>query len=399
VERRLNSTDPGLEIVNPHAAGIDVGNESHYVAVPPGRDAQPVREFGSWTAALEEMAQWLKSWGVKTVGMQSTGVDWIAVHDVRQSHGLEVKLVDARGTKSVPGRKSDVQECQGLLKLRPYGLLRSCFLPAPEIHGVGTVWRLRDQPIQDAGRCIQPMQKARIAMNVPLHNAIRDRSGQTGQAILRAILSGQRDPRKLAVLRHWRIQAREEEIIHSLRGNWKQDVWFELQPAVDAYDFYRKQIAPCDRPLKQYRVALPTREARPTTPTASKPAAATDTGKKRRPRKPKGNQPDFALAEELERILGVKATLIDGIDGMTIPTVLAEVGPDRSAWKTEAQWSSWLNLARRSGTSAGAKSFVLGGNTAPIEWATLFAWPRSRWYAVRAIWARGTDTCAPSWGD
>ena len=116
VEGRLNSTDPGLEIVNPHAAGIDVGNESHDVAVPPGRDAQPVREFGSWTAALEEMAQWLKSCGVKTVVMQSTGVYWIAVHDVLQSHGLEVNLVDARGSKSVPGRKSEVQECQWRLK-------------------------------------------------------------------------------------------------------------------------------------------------------------------------------------------------------------------------------------------------------------------------------------------
>ena len=119
VERRLNSTDPGLEIVNPHAAGIDVGNESHYVAVPPGRDAQPVREFGSWTAALEEMAQWWKSCGVKRVVMQSPGVYGIAVHDVLQSHGWEVNLVDARGTKSVPGRKSDVQECQWLLKLHP----------------------------------------------------------------------------------------------------------------------------------------------------------------------------------------------------------------------------------------------------------------------------------------
>lgn len=122
--------------------------------------------------------------------------------------------------------------------MHTYGLLRSCFLPAPEIHGVRTVWRLRDQHIKDAGRCIQHMQKALIAMNVQLHNAISDLSGQTGQAIIRAILSGQRDPRKLAALRHWRIQAREEEIIHSLRGNWKQDVLFELQQAVDAYDLY-----------------------------------------------------------------------------------------------------------------------------------------------------------------
>jgi transposase len=171
-----------------------------------------------------------------------------------------------------------------------------------------------------ANRCIQHMQKALIAMNVQLHNAISDLSGQ---AIICAILSGQRDPRKLAALRHWRIQASEEEILHSLQGNWKQDVLFELQQAVDAYDFYRKQIAQCDSQLKQYMVALPTRKALPTTPRASEPVAATDTRKKRRPRKPKGNQPGFAPAEELERILGVNATLIDGIDAMTIQTVLA----------------------------------------------------------------------------
>ena len=173
---------------------------------------------------------------------------------------------------------------------------------------MGTVWRLRDQHIQDAGRCIQHMQEALITMKVQLHHAISDLSGQTGQAIIGAILSGQRDPRKLAALRHGRIPAREEEIIHSLQGNWKPEVLFELQPAVDAYDFYRKQIAPCDSQLKQYMVALPTREALATTPTAGEPVAATDTGKKRRPRQPKGNQPDFALAEELERILGVNAT-------------------------------------------------------------------------------------------
>ena len=353
VERRLNSADPGLEIIHPHAAGIDVGNESHYVAVPAGRDARPVREFGSWTAALEEMAQWLKSCGVETVVMQSTGVYWIAVHDVLERHGLEVNLVDARGTKSVPGRKSDVQECQWLLKLHTYGLLRSCFLPAPEIHAVRTVWRLRDQHVKDAGRCIQHMQKALIEMNVQLHIAISDLSGVTGQAIIRALLSGQRDPRKLAALRDRRIQATEEEILHSLQGNWKQDVLFELQQAVDAYDFYQKQMAACDTQLQSYLAALPTREALPTTPASSQPAAAAETGKKRRPRKPKGNQPDFDLAAELERILGVDATRIDGIDVMTIQTVLAEVGPDLSAWTTAARWCSWLNLAPKRDISGG----------------------------------------------
>lgn len=180
VQQRLNASDPGLEIVNRDAAGIDVGNQSHYVAVPPGRDPRPVREFGSWTAALEEMAGWLKSCGIRTVVLQSTGVYWIAVYGILQSHGLEVNLVDARGTKNVPGRKTDVQECQWLLKLHTYGLLRSCFLPSPQIHGVRTMWRLRDQHVKDAGREIQHMQKALIEMNVHLHNAISDLSGVSG---------------------------------------------------------------------------------------------------------------------------------------------------------------------------------------------------------------------------
>src|SRR6516225_4867749 len=198
LQRLLCAAEPGLSVVHPHAAGIDVGNESHFVAVPPDRDPQPVREFGSWTAALRELAAWLKSCGIRTVAMQSTGVYWVALQEVLEAAGLEVYLVNARGTKNLPGRKSDVQECQWLLKLHTYGLLRSCFLPAPEIHGVRTVWRLRDQHVKDAGRCIQHMQKALIEMNVQLHIAISDLSGVTGLAIIRAILKGERDPRELA---------------------------------------------------------------------------------------------------------------------------------------------------------------------------------------------------------
>src|SRR5258705_4325992 len=192
VEQRLSAADPGLEIVNRDAAGIDVGNESQYVAVPRGRDAQPVREFGSWTAALVEMAQWLVRCGIRTVVMQSTGVYWIAVHDRLQKHGREVNLVDARGTKNVPGRKSDVQECQWLMRLHTYGLLRACFLPAPEIHGIRTVWRLRDQHVKDAGRCIQHMPKSLIAMNVQLHNALSDIGGTKGDANIPSPAAGER---------------------------------------------------------------------------------------------------------------------------------------------------------------------------------------------------------------
>jgi len=355
VEQRLSATDPGLEIVNRDAAGIDVGNESHYVAVPRGRDAQPVREFGSWTAALVEMAQWLMGCGIRTVVMQSTGVYWIAVHDVLQKHGLEVNLVDARGTKNVPGRKSDVQECQWLMRLHTYGLLRSCFLPAPEIHGIRTMWQLRDQHVKDAARCIQHMQKSLIAMNVQLHNALSDISGRSGQAIIRALLAGQRDAKSLAALRDPRCMASEEEIVHSLQGVWKADVLFELQQAVDAYDFYRQQMAKCDEQLKQHMALLPARKVE-TVVSSAEPSATTDRSKTSRsgkPRKPKGNQPAFDLEAELERILGVNATTIDGINVITVQTVLAEVGPDLSAWKTEAHWSSWLNLAPKRDVSGG----------------------------------------------
>ena len=354
VQQRLNLDDPGLDIIHRDAAGIDVGNESHFVSVPPDRHPQPIREFGSWTAALEEMARWLKDCRIRTVVMQSTGVYWIALHDVLQRHGLKVNLVDARGSKNVPGRKSDVQECQWLRKLHTYGLLRPCFLPPPEIHAVRTLWRLRSQHVRDAGRCIQRMQKAMIQMNVQLHNALSDISGVSGQAIIRAVLKGERDAKLLAKLRDPRCQASEEEIVQSLQGNWKEDVLFELQQAVDAYDFYQRQMQQCDQQLRRYMAALPT--CAPVPPPASAPSLpSAKEGKQGRARKSRrqGNQPAFDLAAELERILGVNPITIDGIDVLTIQTVLAEVGPDLSAWKTERHWTSWLNLAPKRDVSGG----------------------------------------------
>jgi transposase len=321
-----------------------VGNETHFVAVPAGREAQSVREFGSWTSALEEMAQWLLQCRVRTVVMQATGVYWVAVHDVLERHGLQVWLVDARGTKSVPGRKSDVQECQWLLKLHTYGLLRRCFIAPAQIHGLRTVSRLRAQHVRDAGRAVQHMQKALTEMNVQLGNVISDLSGVTGQAIVRAIVAGERNPRALAGLRDRRIAASEEEIMHSLQGNWKEDVLFALSQAVEAYDFCQKQIAACDQQLQRYLAALPSRELAP----AAEPSTEAWSGKEcvRKARKPVGNEPAFDLAAELDRVLGVKATgTIPGIEVMTVHTVVSEVGTDLSAWRSERHWCSWLNLA------------------------------------------------------
>jgi len=355
LQRRLYSADPGLSVVHPNAAGIDIGNESHYVAVPADRDANPVREFGAWTAALEEMAQWLKACRIDTVVMQSTGVYWMAAYDILRRHGLDVQLVDARGTKNLPGRKSDVQECQWLMKLHTYGLLRSCFLPPEQIRQVRTIWRLRQQYVGQAGSSVQHMQRALIQMNIQLSNTISDLSGVTGQAIVRAILDGERDAERLADLRDRRVKASLPEIVNSLQGDWKDDIVFELRQAVACYDFFQQQIATCDRQLQQYLATLPAREVAGVSPLAEPcaPKKADKTRATSRARKPKGNQPAFDLEAELQRILGVNAKTIHGLDVMTIQTVLAEVGPDLSAWKTEAHWASWLNLAPKRDVSGG----------------------------------------------
>jgi transposase len=159
LSRRIIADDARLQVVHPNAAGIDIGNESHFVAIPPDRDATPVREFGSWTTDLQNMARWLVEHGIQTVAMQSTGVYWIAVQEVLEQYGLEVYLVNARGTKNLPGRKSDVQECEWLRKLHTYGLLRNSFRPPEQIRAIQTIWRQRDRLVKECGRAIQQMQK------------------------------------------------------------------------------------------------------------------------------------------------------------------------------------------------------------------------------------------------
>src|SRR6202165_85369 len=193
----MRSDDLRLEVVHPEAAGIDIGNESHYVAVPPTRDSESVRRFGCTTAELKEMADWLKQCGIRTVAMQSTGVYWIAVYDILEEAGLEVYLVNARETKNLPGRKSDVQESQWLMKLHTYGLFRNSFRPSQQIRTMRTYWRQRNDLVQAAGRHIQRMQNALMQMA----NVLSDVSGMTGQAIIKAILAGERDPHTLAEFR------------------------------------------------------------------------------------------------------------------------------------------------------------------------------------------------------
>ena len=321
--------------MHPDAAGIDIGNESHYVAVPPSRDSQPVRRFGCTTAELKAMADWLKQCGIRTVAMQSTGVYWIAVYDILEQAGLEVYLVNARETKNLPGRKSDVQESQWLMKLHTYGLLRNSFRPSQEIRRMRTYWRQRNDLVRAAGRHIQRMQKALTQMNLQLANVLSDVSGVTGQAIIKAILAGERDAHKLAAFRDCRVKASEEEIARSLEGNWQEDLLFVLKQEQAGYEFCQKQMTECDRQIEQY---LQQREDR------SRGASLPEEKRKERLKKKKGNAPQFDLRAELFRISGTDLTRIDGIDVMTAMTILSEAGWDRSKWKTEHHFVSWLRL-------------------------------------------------------
>lgn len=331
--RRLRSEDPGLEVVHPHAAGIDVGNSAHYVAVRPDRDSQPVRRFECFTADLYRLADWLVSCRVKTVALQSTGVYWIPLYDILEERGFEVYLVNARHTKNLPGRKSDVQESQWLLKLHTHGLLSNSFQPTSEIRVLRTYWRQRAEHVRGMGMCIQRMQKALTQMNLQLANVISDLSGVTGQKIVRAIMTGVRDPRELAELSDPRIHASKEEIAKSLEGNWRPELLFVLRQEVEMYDVYQQRIAECDQQLQKHLTRFAD-----TVPPEAKEEAQKKRGK------PSKYQPQFPLANELQRITGVDLTRIDGIDVMVAQTLVSEVGLDMGRWKTEAHFASWLGL-------------------------------------------------------
>lgn len=333
---KLKSQDRtlGLEVVHPQAAGIDVGNQEHWVAVPPSADPEPVRKFGCFTTDLRAMAEWLKRCGTHTVAMQSTGVYWIPLYDILEQHGIQVFLVNARDTKNLPGRKSDVQECQWLLKLHVYGLLRNSFRPAPEIGVMRTYWRQRQQHVADAARCVQRMQKVLTEMNVQLANVISDISGTTGRAILAAILKGERDPHQLAALCDARVQASQTEVAQGLEGNWRPELLFILQQEWDTYATFQRRIQECDQALEKHYQTM------------SNKADPGTLAKARRAKRPHGNVPDnFDLRQEIYRTTGVDLTAIDGINVLTAQTLLAEIGMDMNQFETEANFVSYLGLA------------------------------------------------------
>jgi transposase len=321
-----------LEQINSNAAGIDIGSEEMYVAVPPGRDEESVRCFPTFTADLQRLADWLKSCQIDTVAMESTGVYWIPLYEILETRGFQVCLVNARHLKNVSGRKTDVLDCQWIQQLHTYGLLRPSFRPPEQIVAIRSMVRQREMLVEYRSAHIQHMQKALTQMNLRLANVLSDISGVTGMKIMRAILAGERNPRVLAQFRDERCKKSEAEITKSLEGNYKREHLFALKQAVALYDFYDRQLQECDAELeKMYQEFDPPQDPGTPPPTP-------------RQTKRRKNQPHFDLAPALHRMTGVDLTQIDGVDALTIQKVLSEIGTDMSKWPTVKHFASWLRL-------------------------------------------------------
>jgi transposase len=326
-------------ILEANAAGIDIGAREIFVAVPPDRDEHPVRVFSTFTEDLERMAQWLVSCGVTTAAMESTGVYWIPPYDVLEQHGVKPCVVDARGMKNVPGRRTDWHECQWLQFLHSVGLLRAAFRPDGEVCAVRSLMRHRSDLVQMTNPHIQHMHKALTQMNVQIHHVINDITGLTGLAIVDAIGDGQRDPLELAKLRDPHIKASEETIRKSLMGNWRPEHLFTLKQSRQMYRHYQEQIAACDAEIEKLLVAF-----QPRVDPMEKPLPP-DRKKKQRGRKKKNANPQtgFDLRTESYKLFGVDLTQIPGLMAMVL-TLFSEVGRDMSRWKTAGHFVSWLAL-------------------------------------------------------
>jgi transposase len=329
-----------LEVVHPDAAGVDVGGSSHHVAIRGDAPGRTVREFGSYTKDLHEMADWLLSSGVRIVALESTGVYWIPVYEVLERRGLEVLLVHARHVKGVSGRKSDVLDCQWLQRLLSYGLLRGAFRPQDQMCELPELNRLRSRLLRDQSRSVQHMQKALTMMNVQLTNAISDVAGVTGQKIVRAIVAGERDPQELASYRDARIKASEEEIAASLQGNWRAEHLLALKVSLATFDFCSQQIEQCEVEVERAMKVLQRFTQEP------------EKGKKRSKAK---NAPKFDVRERLFKMCGVDLTRINGIDVSTAMTIVSEVGTDMSRFPSDKHFASWLGLCPGTNISGGKR--------------------------------------------
>jgi len=334
----------GLKVIHPNAAGLDIGSEEIWAAVAPDRTAEPVRKFGTFTPDLHALADWLIACGVDTVALESTGVYWIPVYEILEARGLQVYVVNARHVKNVPGRKSDIQDCQWLQGLHSVGLLRGSFRPEAEIVALRAYLRHRATLIEYRAAHIQHMQKALQQMNVQLTQAVSDITGVTGLAIIRAIVAGQRDPQQLAALRQPGVKKTEAEIAKALTGNYRAEHLFALQQALALYDFYTAQLAACDAEIeRQFANLKPASDDLPPLP----PTTKRDTHSK--------NAPRYDARSYLYRLTGVDLVAITGLNESTVQEIISEIGTDLSAFPNDKHFCSWLTLAPHNDISGGKR--------------------------------------------
>ena len=328
--------------MRPNAGGIDIGATEIFVAVPADRDAESVRSFPTFTQDLHALADWLQQCRVETVAMESTSVYWIPLFQILEARGIEVHLVNAQHVHHVPGRKSDVLDCQWLQYLHSVGLLKASFRPEQAICEIRSLMRHRESLVQLACVHVQHMHKSLDQMNLQVHHVISDITGVTGLAIADAIVAGETNPHELAKLRDRRIKASVETVTKSLVGDYRPEHIFTLKQSLTAYRHYQQLIADCDQEVQQ-RIQVFHGEHDDPTATATSADTANPA------------PPSFDLRTHLERIFGVDLTLIPGFDVRLIQTIFSEVGPDLSKFPTDDSFCSWLNLCPKDGFSAGRR--------------------------------------------
>jgi transposase len=334
-----------LHAIRPMVAGIDVGSREHWVCGPARTDGTPnVRVFGTTTAQLTGLVDWLAEQGTQSVAMESTSVYWIPLYELLESRGIEAVLVNARQLHNVPGRKTDFHDCQWIQLLHSCGLLRGSFRPGDAIVTMRAIHRQLANLVEERTRCVLWMQKALDQMNVQVHRAVTDLTGTTGMAIVRAIVAGERDPVRLGALRHHRCHKSSEEIARYLTGTWRDEHLFNLGSALQLYDAVEKLIASYETRLLEAIKAMQPEERR------EAPVPVHPNSTKEKEIKSHGDQP---VRTALWRFAGMDLTRIDGIGIGAAKILLTEVGPNLSAFPSEHHFVSWLRLCPRTPISGG----------------------------------------------
>jgi len=332
-----------LKQINLYAAGIDIGSSEVWVCVPENQTANPVQRFASFTHDFHSLANWLKQCNVETVAMESTGVYWIPVYDILEEYGFDVYLVNAKHIKNVPGKKTDILDCQWIQQLHTYGLLSKSFIPVKEIRCLRDLCRHRDMLINYRASHIHHMQKAMHLMNIQLDNVISDITGKTGLLIIRAIVSGKRDPKELSQYRDPNCRNTQRVIEKSLEGTYKDEYVFQLKQSLELYDFYSKKIVQCNKKLEKKYQQMPSKVVHNSKPLA--PSQKKNSHSK--------NAPDYDLRASLYNICGVDLTAVDGLNTLTVQTVISEIGVNMEIWPSSKHFTSWLCVSPYNDISGG----------------------------------------------